>query len=197
MILKESATQRVRTGASNIDIATYTQKYKDYGIEKMIIKYLYKIPLEDLKGLGKINIYHDTPDYFPRKISGGYYSKEQKGVAEINIYLYHALAYMLVEGPYTWLRNKIFLMSFGKLFIASTLFHEIGHHKYTDVFPKKYKDKEEYEKDAVDYANKLLWEVFPFRFRHYHFFNNIYKILYKERIKKAEKIGMNEVNSKN
>jgi hypothetical protein len=197
MISKESATQKVRIGDSYIDIVTYTPKYKNCGIEKMIVKYLHKIPKEDIKGLGKINVFHSTPDNFPRKISGKFYSKKwrRKGVAEINIYLYQTLAYMLIDEPFAWFRNKIFLIMFGKLFLANILFHEIGHHKYTDVSPKKYMNKEDEEKDAVDYATKLLWKAFPLRYRYYDFFNKLYRFLYKKRIKKAEKISMKETNS--
>lgn len=195
MSLKESATQKVRIGDSHLDIVTYTTKYKNFGIEKMIINYLNEIPPEDLKGLGKINIYHDTPDYFTRKISGGYYSKEQKVIAEIDIYLYRALPYILINEPFASLRNKIFFIMFGELFIASTLFHELGHHKYTDVIHKQYRDDEASEKDAEDYATKLLWKVFPFRYRYYSFFNELYRFLYKKRIKKTEKIRMKENNS--
>ncbi|GBE38172.1 TPR repeat-containing protein YrrB [bacterium BMS3Bbin08] len=188
--MKKPLTKTFKMEQAEIEIVTHTQKYKPYEIEKNIIEYLYKVPKRDLKGISKINIYDDCPDYFPENIAGSYYPRELKGKAEIDIYLYHALPYMLVDELLARFRNKLFLLLFGKVFIAYHLFHEIGYHKYTEIFPKlyKHKDKEESDKDAVDYSNKLLGNVFPFRMRYYNFFNILYKFLYRERIKKAEKI---------
>lgn len=166
--------------------------YKQYDIKKYVIKYLKAVPKEDLHGIARINIYDDSPSHFPKDKSGGYYPAGSLGQsAEIDLFLDQILGCMLNETRekafLSMLSNELFLLLAGKLFLANTLFHEIGHHKYAIISPKQYKTQEEIEEDAKTYATQLLWKIYPVRYRYYNAMNKLYKFLYKKRIEKYEK----------
>jgi|SRR5208283_2635915 len=173
-----------------------TSEHNKYHVSKYIFKYLKVVPEEDLRGIENINIYDDTPSHFPKHMSGGYYSPNtvSRG-AEIDLFLNHMLGYMTqVAEKNTLLNrlsNKIFLMLFGKLFIANTLFHEIGHHKYNVISPKAYKTEADAEKDAKNYADNLLEKIYPLLPRHYTILNKLYKDLCRKRIERYEAIKSN------
>ena len=185
-------THKIKIGEQEIEINDHTKEYKKYDVLKYILKYLYYVPIEDLKFIGKINIYDDSPSYFPKDRSGGLYPLGYiSEYAELDLYLNHILAYMphISKDSFTSkIKDKFYLMTSGKLFIASTLFHEIGHHKYDVVSPKEYRTIEEQEKDATDYENELLWKAHPFIYRNYNIFNRLYKYLHRRRLKKAQQI---------
>jgi len=141
---KKQGGQR-RKGCLGIELNNRTDHYKNYNIEKCLVNIIRKIPREDLIGLDKINIYDDC---FPKAQTGLYYPPNiiSKG-SQIDIYLNPSLGYMASIGNkigfLSKISDKIFLISFGKLFLAEALLHEVGHHKHIAILKKQYKSSEE------------------------------------------------------
>jgi len=169
-------------GLGSFGLAYYGQKFQYKQIEKWIAKYVSEVPEEDWAGIDRVYVYDEAPADIA---SGGYYPPGQVADgAGIAIYLNQTLGYMfsfhrkskfLID-----LRNRIILITFGKLLIEHTLFHEVGHHKY--------RLQANNEKEADSYANDLFVKVHPFIHRHYRFTNGIYRFLYQDRIKYSDEI---------
>lgn len=183
---------RVKIGDIVIEIADYTNQYGQYNVHKLIVKCLFSIPENDLQGIGTINIYDNAPNHIPQDKSGGYYPPNAiNKSAAIDIYLNQTLGYMPYisnrDNYFTKIKNWMFFLLFGKLFIENTLLHEVGHHQYNVIFPKVHKTEEEAEGDVKKYADELYRKRHPFMIRCYDFWNNLYHYFYKNRIEKAEK----------
>ena len=146
-------------GLESFGLAYYGQKFQYKQIEKWIAKYVSEVPEEDWAGIDKVYVYDKAPANGRQDVSGGYYPPGQVGDgAEIAIYLNQTLGYMFsftIENRFLIeLRNRIFLIGFGKLFIEHTLFHEVGHHKY--------RSQPDNEQDAANYGDELFVKVHPF-----------------------------------
>jgi len=165
-------------GLGSFGLAYYGQKFQYKQIEKWIAKYVSEVPEEDWTGIDTVYVYDEAPAHDRQDVSGGYWPPGQVGNgAGIAVYLNQTLGYMFSfpgkSSLLMELRNRIFLITFGKLFVEHTLFHEVGHHKY-GVQPDN-------EKDADNYANELFVKVHPFIHRYYRFVNGIYRFLYRDR----------------
>ena len=172
-------------GLGSFGLAYYGQKFQYKQIEKWIAKYVSEVPEEDWTGIDRVYVYDEAPADGRQDVSGGYYPPGQVADgAGIAIYLSQTLGYIfsfhrksrsLIE-----LRNRIFLITFGKLFIEHTLFHEVGHHKY--------RLQPDNEKEAGNYAHELFVKVHPFIHRYYRFMNGIYRFLYVDRRRHDDEI---------
>jgi hypothetical protein len=191
LVFNTTKKTRVKINNIAIEIADYTVQYGQYNVHKLIVKCLFAIPESALQGIGTINIYDNTPSHIPQDKSGGYYPPNTiNKSAVIDIYLNQTLGHMPYisnkDNYFAKIKNWIFFILFGKLFIESTLFHEIGHHQYDVISPKVYKTEEEAEEDVKKYADELYGKRHPFLIRDYDIWNNLYHYLYKNRIEKAE-----------
>jgi hypothetical protein len=185
-------TFKIKVGDSLIELLDYTHEYKKYNVVSLIVKYIQTVPEEDLKGLSVISIFDRTPRHFPQHKAGGYSPLGNRG-ATIDIFLSDALGHMTYPAErqdiLSVIKNKLFLILFGKFFIIETLFHEIAHHKYTIISPREYKTAEATEEDAKKYTNDLLGSTFPFLGHYYDLLNRAYKYLYRQRIERSDKIS--------
>jgi len=177
-----------RVKNSNTELRNYSKDYKNYNLERSINKSLNVVPAEDLVGIDKINIYDSA---LQSEQSGKYHPPNLTGKgAEIDLYLHQTLGYMTLiqrrNNIFDKIRNEIFLISFGRLFIAGTLFHEIGHHKYATIVSKHYSASVEQEEGANNYANTLLLKNFPI-IKYYGLVNALYNLLFWRRIRKSNK----------
>ncbi len=175
-------------GVESLGLVYYGRKFQYKQIEKWIVEFMSEVPEEDWTGIDTVYVYDEAPIDGRQDASGGYYPRGQVGDgAAIAIYLNQTLGYMFSFsgkiGFLKELRNRIFLMTFGRYFIEDTLFHEVGHHKYWS--------QPDNEKDAVNYANELFVKVHPLIHRYYRFMNGIYRFLYQDRIRYS-----NEITSK-
>ena len=84
----------------------------------------------------------------------------------------------------TALLDAIFVHTFGKGFIADTLFHEVGHLVYNaTVSPSDGDDKEASEEIPNKYAARIYGEIHPIRQGLYPILNTLYHIVfYRHRI---------------
>jgi len=175
-----------------IELNNYSNNYKNYNIEKYIVNIIGKLPEEDLTGLDKINIYDDS---YPKTRTGLYYPPSiiSKG-AQIDIYLEQSLGYMnLIRskiGLLNQISNKIFLIFFGRLFLAENLLHEIGHHKHIAILNKQYETSEAQEEDADSYSMAYYRELHPLisKYYIYRILNRFYHLLFKRRIERSNRL---------
>jgi tetratricopeptide (TPR) repeat protein len=172
-----------------IELNNCTDHYKNYNIEKYLVNIIRKIQREDLVGLDKINIYDDC---FPKEQTGLYYPPEiiSKG-AQIDIYLDPSLGYMASirdkKGLGGKLGEKLFIILFAKFFLAGTLLHEVGHHKYIAILKKQYETSAEQEQDANNYFNINYPKLYPSIPQYYNIINGLYRLLFKTRIEESNR----------
>ena len=116
--------------------------------------------------------------YYPPNIIG-------KG-AQIDIYLYQSLGYMglgwSTRSLMSRISDRVFLLLFGKFFLAEVVLHELGHHKYDSILKKQYRTAEEKEDDADKYSLTHYRKAYPFVARYYNIVNGVYRLLFKKRI---------------
>jgi tetratricopeptide (TPR) repeat protein len=179
---------------ANVQLKDHTTLYKPYGVSKRFSTLMGIIPNEDLEGLGAIHIYDDS---FPKEITGIYYPAGFRGqFAEIEIYLNQTLGHLALVSDekcrFQMVRNRLFLSTFGMMFLAEALFHEIGHHKFMGVDLKEYKTSIDQETDAKKYADQLLRKAFPCFLLYYPFTNIIYHLLFRKFIKKSNKFAQSK-----
>lgn len=175
-----------------ITLVDFAEKHCRYKIRQYIAKFLLAVPAEDLRGITRIRLHDDVPLHIPnRNAAAGFFAPEQteNDGTWIEIYLGPTLLYlpdMEKEGAmFVHFRNVIFLRLFGRIFLAASLFHEIGHHKHSVFLPRELETETESEEKAVSYENSLLSIAFPFLQQYYTVFNTCYRWLYRHRINYA------------
>ncbi len=175
----------------NVDIAIYGNLFLHNLLIKYVTRCLKVVPKEDIVGLSKINIYEDMPAHISKDYRGMYYPNSSKREsAVIDIYLHLFIFYKFTSNKYldffNRIREKIYIMLFGKIFIEDTLLHEIGHHKYNNMsFNGNGKSLDKEEEYAIEYGKKYLNVRHPLLNLYYTPANIIYRLLQKIRINKA------------
>jgi len=90
--------------------------------------------------------------------------------------------------------DAVFIHTFGKGFIADTIFHEVGHLVYdATVSPSDGDDKEASEEYANKYAARIYGEIHPIRQRLHPTLNMLYHVFYRHRIAHDNKTSGNSV----
>ncbi|HVN97854.1 MAG TPA: hypothetical protein VMT62_15600 [Syntrophorhabdaceae bacterium] len=183
----------VEINGALITIEDYAIDHRQYPIRKYLAKYVRLVPKEDLASEIVIRLFDRIPHYVQnKKVAAACYPPEQMNNGNlrtlIEIYLYECLGDMpkiaaehRIVGV---LRNKIFFFLFGKVFLAASLFHEVGHLRQSHLWLEGPESNDKDEADAVKYENILLEMAFPFSQHHYSLVNAIYKWLYRVRIRK-------------
>lgn len=174
----------------NIKVIDSTEIYSTYGLKRYVLRYLGALPEEDLFGIDKAIIYDDSPPELGFVISGGYSGMKPDGSAEIYLYVGPMLGFMIETTNHDELfprvMNRVFLVLFGRMFVADAVFHEVGHYRYEVSRPEgETSTRHDEEHAAGEYAIAMLARTFPVNQRYYNFFNWLYKMLYRKRIKRA------------
>jgi hypothetical protein len=186
-----SDANQCKNASVSVQLKDHTTLYKPYGISKRLSTLMDIIPNEDLQGLSAIHIYDDS---FPKEITGKYYPAGVRDqFAEIEIYINQTLGHLVLISDekcrFHTVRNRVFLSTFGMMFLAESLFHEIGHHKFMGVDLKEYKTSTDQETDAKNYADQLVRKAFPYLLLYYPFTNMIYHLLFRRLIKKVTNLS--------
>ncbi len=121
--------------------------------------------------------------------SGGYFTAEDNALeGVVHIYIDNSLLFITTfQHKYSRLGqvcDKVFVLLFGRIFIANCLFHEIGHHKFMTV--NKTSGGVDGENYARDYAYRLL-NKHIYLAHSFKVLDWVYRALYKKRIDHAMK----------
>jgi hypothetical protein len=172
---------------AGINVTDHTSLYDLRPLCGYVEKALTCVPPEDLKLAAHLNFYDECPSHFPVIAKGSYYPATAERGAEIDIYLDQNLGRMSSlhshRNKITRLFDRIFVHTFGKRFIADTIFHEVGHLFYEFTTPDNNSSgKEKSEEFANQYADRIYGKLHPFLQKHYSMFNLFYRLLYRHRI---------------
>ena len=171
-----------------MNIIDHTQRYDGQKLRKYLLEAIQYVPENDLNNIGIINIYDSCPTNYPVIAQGAFWPATFDKTGAIDIFLDqvfgHMLTYQKNEGFLKTVTNEIFIRTFGKLHLADTLFHEIGHHVYE--YSKNNKKKS--EQFADNYALKIYSKMHPIISRRYQFFNSIYHLLYSSRLEHDNRV---------
>lgn len=164
-------------------------EHRPYKIKNYVLRYLKYIPKDDIVPGMTIRLLDSIPPHIPNKHAAAACYEHGEAPPVIDLYLKEALGYLpdaALSSPFCGrLLNFIFLSLFGKVFIAASLFHEIGHLRQAVTI----EHQSSLEEDAKQYENSLLSTTFPFRQRNYSVLNGIYRLLYRKRIAFADEKG--------
>lgn len=165
-------------------IIDHTKEYIGKKYIKFINALIGYVPDSDLNHVESINIYDKCPTHYPVMAQGAYWPPNENEKGAVDIYLDQCFGHMLTynknHSVISKIADSIFISLFGKKHLADTLFHEIGHLVYDHKDRKA--EKKLSEKFAEEYALNLYQKVYPSQKKWYSLTNEIYKILYSNRI---------------
>ena len=154
-------------GHTGIQVIDHTTSFDLTSLHSYIQKALSCVPEEDLKLFTTLNFYDKCPMHFPIGAMGGYYAATAKKGAEIDIYVDESLGHLSSlhrrRGKITELFDYIFIHTFGKTFIAATIFHEVGHLVFDAASSSGDPDKDASEEYAENYVPGLYGKLHPFQ----------------------------------
>jgi hypothetical protein len=171
-----------------IKINDFTRECKKHNSLSRVMTLISYVPVEDLEDIEFINLYDSPPSHLPQDKSGSYYFPSYVSTgATIDIYvdrtlgdishLPHRLSILKI------ISDKLFICLFGKVFLASCLFHEIGHHRYyLNQIEGSIDNEEDY---ANVYADRIIGNVYPLLPKFHSLVNKAYHLLYRKRIQFA------------
>lgn len=139
-------------------VVDHTKKYNGQAYIKYINTALTALPTEDTARIGTINLHDSCPKEAPVIAKGGHYPATASKEGAVDIYLDqcfgHMLSYHSHKNLITKQSDKLFILTFGKLHLIHTLFHEIGHQMFEDQRRHNEISKKKKEAFADEYANQ-------------------------------------------
>jgi len=166
-MIESTGDVRIEIGGKDILLIDEAPRHHRYPVWRHIARFLKQVPEDHLANLDHIILLDEAPCYDKDNTAGRYCSPANTGAgAAIVLFLSNTLAFMPMETKnslWSAIKDGFCLWFFGRMFLASTLFHEIGHHYYVTVLHKVRDTEEANEADARAYQDEYLSRISSFR----------------------------------
>jgi tetratricopeptide (TPR) repeat protein len=166
-MIEPTGDVHINIGGKDIFLIDEAPRHRHYPLYKDIARFLKQVPEDHLANLDHIILLDEAPCYDKDNTAGRYCSPANTGAgAAIVLFLNNTLAFMPIETKnslWSAIKDRFCLWFFGRPFLASTLFHEIGHHYFMTVLHKLRETEEAYEADASAYQDEYLRRMSWFR----------------------------------